>query len=287
MNVSIKARRDRAKRYPAALAEPAWVAGIAAFLLAAPVPPLQAGEKQEPQVVEKSFPAQGVRQVKASVQVGTLRVETDSPDTVRVKAVRRLEGLTGSEASRWLERARVVVEQQGSAVVVKDIVPKELQKNNQGKSHPRLEVEIHMPADLALEGSMGVGDVQVMGKIGDLTLESGVGNLRLGKLNCSGDTVNAKAGVGDIVMALQSLPQRKVRVEVGVGKVRVSLPSSARASVDLNTGMGRVDSRFPLPTPRRTGLNLGGSLSGNLNGGGIPVEVRVGVGDVLLEKEDH
>src|SRR5262249_35498606 len=75
MNVSIKARGERAKRTPAALAEPGWVAAgrgcagaLAAFLLAAPVPPLQAGEKQEPQVVEKSFPAQGVRQVKASVQ---------------------------------------------------------------------------------------------------------------------------------------------------------------------------------------------------------------------------
>jgi hypothetical protein len=224
--------------------------------------------------------------VKASVQVGTLRVETDSPDTVRVKAVRRLEGLSDSEAARWLERARVVVEQQGAAIVVKDIVPKELQQSTQGKSHPRLEVEIHVPPDLALEGSTGVGDADVAGQIGDLAMETGVGNLRLRRLTCSGDTVSAKTGVGDIVMGFQSLPQRKVKVEVGVGKVRLSLPSRVRASVDLNTGMGHVDSRFPLPAPHRAGLNLGGTLSGNLNGGGIPVEVRIGVGDAQLEKED-
>jgi hypothetical protein len=236
--------------------------------------------------VEKSFPARGVRQVKASVQVGTLRVDTDSPDAVRVRAVRRLDGLSASEASRWLERARVVIEQQGSAIVIKDIVPKELQQGNQNKNHPRLEVEIHMPPDLALEGSTGVGDADVTGQIGDLTMESGVGSLRLRRINCSGDTVSAKAGVGDITLGLQSLPQRRVKAEVGVGKVRVSLPSRARASVDLNTGMGHVDSRFPLPTPRRVGLNLGGTLSGNLNGGGIPIEVRVGVGDAQLEKED-
>jgi len=98
--------------------------------------------------------------------------------------------------------------------------------------------------------------------------------------------VSAKTGVGDIVMGFQSLPQRKVKAEVGVGKVRLSLPSRVRASVDLNTGMGHVDSQFPLPAPRRSGLNLGGTLSGNLNGGGIPVEVRIGVGDAQLEKED-
>jgi hypothetical protein len=274
-----------------AVQSPAWVAaGAAVWALLAvilqPLPAVARSENRSSPVVERSFPAQGVRQVKASVQVGTLRVETDSPDTVRVKAVRRLEGLSDSEASRWLERARVVVEQQGTAIVVRDIVPKELQQSTQGKSHPRLEVEIHLPRDLALEGSTGVGDADVAGQIGDLAMETGVGTLRLRRLNCSGDTVSAKTGVGDIVMGFQSLPQRKVKAEVGVGKVRLSLPSRVRASVDLNTGMGHVDSQFPLPTPRRSGLNLGGTLSGNLNGGGIPVEVRIGVGDAQLEKED-
>src|SRR5581483_9574296 len=103
-----------------AVQAPAWVmAGAAVWALLAgilqPLPAAARPENRSP-VVERSFPAHGVRQVKASVQVGTLRIETDSPDTVRVKAVRRLEGLSDSEASRWLERARVVVEQQGTAV---------------------------------------------------------------------------------------------------------------------------------------------------------------------------
>src|SRR6266852_3367825 len=73
--------------------------------------------------VEKSFPAQGIDQVQVNVQVGSICVRTDRACVVQVKAVRRVEGLSSGEASRWLERARVVIERQGKTIVVRDIVP--------------------------------------------------------------------------------------------------------------------------------------------------------------------
>ena len=33
-------------------------------------------------------------------------------------------------------------------------------------------------------------------------------------------------------------------------------------------------------------MNLGGTVAGDLNGGGIPLEVNVGVGDARLVRED-
>jgi hypothetical protein len=237
--------------------------------------------------VERSFPAPGIRQVRTDVKVGTIRVHTDSPGAIQVTAVRRVDGRPSSETLRWLEQTRVEIERQGAAVVVRDIVPENGKPNRNEKSHPRLDVTIHMPPDLAVEATTGVGDAEVAGQVGDLALKTGVGNVRLSRLSCSGDDVAVNAGVGEVVMALQSLPRRRVKVEVGVGQVTLNLPDGARASVEMSSGVGQVRSAFHSARARRAGLNLGGAVSGDVNGGGTPIQVKVGVGDAALERADR
>jgi hypothetical protein len=244
----------------------------------------EAGERHEPVRVEKTLPAEGVEQVRASVKIGSLRVEAGGRDAIEVTAVRTFGDLSDADARRWREESRVTIEQQGDAVVVEDIIPEENHRSSRGKS-PRLEVTIRMPRRLALDAKTGVGNLEVTGEVGDVRVESGVGDVKLRRLACSGNSVTAKAGVGEMTVSLASLPREQVKAELGVGQLRVGLPASARASVHLSSGMGNVSSGFPLKKTPRGAFNFGGTQTGDLNGGGPSVRLNVGVGDVRLERE--
>jgi hypothetical protein len=236
--------------------------------------------------VQKSFPSGGIRQVKASVKIGSIRLVADSRDEIRVTAVRKVKEGASTEAVRWMEQSRVELDQQGSAIVLNDIVPERQRSSGSKGSAPRLDVEFHVPPGLAVESSTNIGDTDISGRLGDLSLQSGVGNIKLRQLECAGGIVNAKSGVGDVEMALRSLPDQRIKLEVGVGKVRVGLSSGARARLNTTTGVGQIASSFPTAQARRGGLNLGGTASGELNGGGIPIDINIGVGDLRLDREN-
>jgi hypothetical protein len=244
-------------------------------------------ERHPPVRVEKTLPAGGVEQVRVEVKIGAIRVRAGEGDAIAVTAVRTFGDLSDADARRWREQSRVEIERRGDAVVIEDIVPESLSQSNKSKSDsPRLEVEIRMPRRLGLDVKSGVGSLEVTGEVGDVRAESGVGDVKLRRLSCSGSVVTVKAGVGDVLLSLASLPREKVSAEVGVGQATVGLPASAKASVHLNSGMGSVTSAFPLPNPRKSSfINLGGTRTGDLNGGGASVRVNVGVGDARLAKE--
>ena len=159
--------------------------------------------------------------MKATVTIGSIHLVADSPNAIQVTAVRKVKEGASAEAMRWMEQSRVEIDQQGSVLVLKDIVPERQRTSGSRDSPPRLDVDFHVPPGLDVETATGIGDTDITGRVGDLSLESGVGNVHLRELQCAGGLLHVKSGVGDIQLALRSLPEQRVKLEVGVGKVRV------------------------------------------------------------------
>ncbi len=125
------------------------------------------------------------------------------------------------------------------------------------------------------------------GQVGDLTVKSSVGKVTLRRLFCSGDSLDVHTDVGNMVIALQSLPARRMNVGIMVGSVRAGLPTRARAHVKMVTGVGGLTSEFPLTSPKHGIGHVGEEMFGDLNGGGVPIEITVGTGGVRLYRDGH
>jgi DUF4097 and DUF4098 domain-containing protein YvlB len=273
---------------------------------------------------EKTFPIQGIEEVKVSVQIGPVRVFGDNPNAVQVRAVRHAEGGTADDRHRWLSETKVEIEKQGAVLTIKDVVPKSLQDNGHAKNIGMgLDLELHVPSRVALDIVTGVGDVETAGLAGGATVTTGAGNVRLKqlsapggdvrvhtgagnvtmdgqagdvivktgagqvslkRLDCSGKILNVDAGAGDVTVALRSLPSGSLKINAGTGRIHLSVPEKARAAVTASSGMGSVKSEFALSSQRRNGGSFGGTLSGNLNGGGTTISLHAGIGEIELDK---
>lgn len=275
----------------------ALAVALAGVLIGGAAAAVRARDERHPPVrVERSVPARGIDTVRADVKIGAIRVETGNGDQIEINAVRYFGDLSDEDARRYREGSRVEIDTAGDAVVIKDVIPEGSWKGdrrsvNGNKSSPRLEVAIRMPRRLALDAKTGVGSLELSGgsgpsaEVGDVRVESGVGDVKLRALACTGSLVSAKAGVGDVSVSFAALPRSEVKADVGVGKLRVGLPASARASVHLASGMGNVSSGFALKKSPRGPFSFGGTQTGDLNGGGPAVRLNVGVGDARLDRE--
>ena len=253
---------------------------------------------------EKVLPAAGVRTVRANVEVGSLRLRTDSASEVRVVALRRMKGGTDADQERWLRETKLEIDRQGDTVVIKDVVPDALKKQ-QGKDRAssNLELEVRIPrglsvetaigvGDLRVEGAYealrlksGVGDVEIAGDAGELMVHSGVGKLKLTEVAVNGAAAEINTGVGDIDASLRRIPGKDLKVASGVGHASVRIPAASKASVQLKSGVGTVKSDFPLTAQKRGPVNIGGSMRGEINGGGTALSVSSGTGNINLTRK--
>ena len=82
------------------------------------------------------------------------------------------------------------------------------------KRGPSVDVRIELPAGSHVHGTIGMGDFQCDGRLGDCRIKTGLGRIRLDH----GDELNLKSGAGDI-----SVDRATGRVEVtsGAGDVRL------------------------------------------------------------------
>ena len=87
-------------------------------------------------------------------------------------------------------------------------------------------------------------------------------------LAVSGATADLTTGVGDIDATLRTAPSRNIKVNSGVGSAILRVPGSIKATADVKTGVGSADSDFPLTAAKRGIGAVGGSLHGEINGGG-------------------
>jgi DUF4097 and DUF4098 domain-containing protein YvlB len=131
---------------------------------------------------------------------------------------------------------------------------------------------IHGPADL---GS-GSGDI-VLDETGagDIKAKTGSGNIRISGLN-GGLTTRSGSGDTEVSGRLNG----PANLSSGSGDLRLRLPSDAHFDLEASTGSGDIHVDYP-NAPKQSDTSRH-HLTAAINGGGPPLEVRTGSGDIEI-----
>ena len=132
---------------------------------------------------------------------------------------------------------------------------------------------IHGPAEL----SSGSGDIDLeQDGPGDVKTKSGSGNIRVHGFNGG---LTARTGSGDV--EADGKLTAAANLASGSGNVVMHLTPDAHFNLEASTGSGDLHVRFP-GAPEQ-GENSRHHLTAPINGGGAPLEVRTGSGNVEID----
>ncbi len=132
---------------------------------------------------------------------------------------------------------------------------------------------IHGPADL---GS-GSGDLVLEDTgTGDIKAKTGSGNIKISGLNGS---LTTRSGSGDTQVSGRLTGP--ANLSSGSGNIKLQLPSDARFNLEASTGSGDIHVDYP-GAPKQSDTSRH-HLTAAINGGGQPLEVRTGSGDVEIK----
>ncbi|MBZ5722612.1 MAG: DUF4097 domain-containing protein [Acidobacteriia bacterium] len=125
----------------------------------------------------------------------------------------------------------------------------------------------------------GSGDLQLEVKgSGDVSVHTGSGNIDLRDLK---GALRAEAGSGDISIAGVQTGGWEVRT--GSGDIQLRLPSEAAFDLEASTGSGSLVVDRPITTTIQGNVRrIHHNISGKVAGGGPPLTVHTGSGDVHI-----
>lgn len=131
---------------------------------------------------------------------------------------------------------------------------------------------IHGPAEL----QSGSGDIELQEDgPGDIKARSGSGSIRINGLNGG---LAARTGSGDI--EANGRLQGAANLSSGSGSVRLHLSSDVHFNLEASTGSGTIRLHFP---NTQVDADSRHHLTAPVNGGGAPLQVRTGSGDIEVD----
>lgn len=171
-------------------------------------------------------------------------------------------------------------------------------RNCFGLCFQSIRVELRVPRESNLDLRSGDGHIHVDSVRGTHHIETNDGDLRLhevegslranthdGTIKVSGrfDLLELHTGDGDIDadVSESSSPKPTWSLRSGDGTVRLRLPDDFRADISARTGDGDIRVAFPLDASEMKSEH---AVRGKINGGGIPLELQTGDGDIRIEK---
>lgn len=212
----------------------------------------------------------------------------------------------GGDASRvHAIESNPPLEQFGNTIRIKEL---------EGYHNVSIDYEIAVPANTRVHSETGSGDVTVEGISGPAEIETGSGDVKVrdvhGNVRAetgSGDTrfqgvdaerVEIKTGSGDVDLrelrcALQAetgsgdvqvegRPTGHWRLNTGSGEVSLHLPSDLAFDLAAHSDSGDVHTAGSLSITVQ-GSMRNGEVRGKVRGGGVPVEVQTGSGDISID----
>jgi hypothetical protein len=198
------------------------------------------------------------------------------------------------------------LEQDGNTIRIRESGDRELWRNIS------IDYEITAPSETQLNSRTGSGDVTVEGIRGPVEAETGSGDVKMrgvhGNVRAetgSGDArfegieaerVEVKTGSGDVEVRdlrcalvartgsgdiqAEGQPTGEWRLHTGSGEVKLRLPSDLGFNLEAHTNSGDVNTHLPITVQGALGH---GEVRGQVRGGGVPVEVQTGSGDITID----
>lgn len=168
-----------------------------------------------------------------------------------------------------------------------------------GFHRQRLDIELTVPRESALNVRTGDGNIDAEQLKGEFRLNTGDGNIELhsidgtlqaksgdGHMDIGGrfDALDLQSGDGSIraEIAAGSKVNSEWSVHTGDGRITMRLPKDFSAELDAHSSDGRVHSELPV-TMDMFDSRHDKDLHGKLNGGGGELRLRSGDGSIYLE----
>jgi hypothetical protein len=187
----------------------------------------------------KTFPLEGARRLELDVAVGDVRVQTGDGDRIEAK----LELRCSTTSRRCRERAaelHLAPTRSGDDLSLR---LRGYGEDKRGMHHPEVDLRLVVPASLALFVDMGVGELEVDGVEGDVTVDLGVGEASVRVPEGAVRSVALDVGVGEAQLSPRQDESRhsgflflgnevdwrdgsgasRIVIDVGVGEAQVRL----------------------------------------------------------------
>lgn len=131
-----------------------------------------------------------------------------------------------------------------------------------------------------LRAKAGSGDIEIEETAqGDVDIRTGSGNITVKGVNGG---FRAEAGSGDI--RGQGAPKNMWSIRTGSGNVNLNVPSDAAFDVDISSSSGNVTLGHPVTTTVQGRIqDSHKSVVGKVRGGGPPISVHTGSGDIQVD----
>jgi DUF4097 and DUF4098 domain-containing protein YvlB len=127
-----------------------------------------------------------------------------------------------------------------------------------------------------LEAHSGSGDIEFTQTApGSVRVNTGSGEMKLRGVK---GTVSAEAGSGDI--DVEGEPTGSWNLHTGSGEVQLKLVADAGFDLDAHTSSGSITVNAPVTVQGTMGRK---ELRGKVRGGGVPMVIRTGSGDIEIE----
>lgn len=186
-------------------------------------------------------------------------------------------------------------------------------KELEGYRNVSIDYEISVPSNTRVRSETGSGDVTVEGISGPAEIQTGSGDVKVRDVHgnvhaetgsgdaklqgIEGERVEIRTGSGDLDLrelrcALQATtgsgdvqaegrPTGRWRLNTGSGGVSLHLPSDLAFDLDARSDSGDVHTSRLSVTVQGSMRN--GEVHGKVRGGGVPVDVATGSGDITID----
>ena len=125
--------------------------------------------------------------------------------------------------------------------------------------------------------STGGGHIKIRETGGNLEAKTGGGHIEI--QNAEG-SISAKTSGGNISSSIKSANDH-LRFSTSAGNISLSLPKDIAANLDITGTSVNLDDKFNF-----NGTKNRGSITGTLNGGGLPIVINCGYGNVNISTND-
>jgi len=185
--------------------------------------------------LELQRPVEGVATVHIQAGVGEVEIlaSTQPVISVRVEISADSSSRRSRRQAEELDAAQLAVEERGDTL--------ELQVRHQRRTKEWHESWfVLLPEHLARTIKLGVGDVRILDASGNVSVEVGVGEVRIEGNWAAYGRIAGNSGVGDVVLRSPAGRQR------GTGFVGHQLRAEGpgAATIEVNTGVGDIDIRL-------------------------------------------
>lgn len=278
---------------------------------------VQAGDLTDiKDTVKKSYKVRPGGTLFLEIDHGNVEVKSHSGNEVRIEIERTVSSDNRDEAKQALERHDLTLEERSNNVYIESRYDKNDGFWRMMSSKHKLDVlvKVSIPREYNVDfqtgagnfeagdfagqvhGVTGAGNITIGAVDGRVDVSSGSGNIDIegvfGRLEANTGAGNVQArdvrgvaeintGAGNIEAYITRQPNEGSSFHTGAGNVTVYLGSGVGVTVDAEAAVGSASSDYSLSIE---GKWMKKSFSGDVNGGGPELELRVGVGNVALKK---